>query len=131
MMFGFLGAMAKDLKNIIALEMLAVILGEGASSRLYNNLIENQPEHIFNMMDAENYSFRDGSNFFVQANFNPEYKEKAIELVKEEDVYKRQVYIHHNLEFHIPYQHEPYKLQTLLLYKNFPAKKFLSTFAFL
>lgn len=84
MMFGFLGAMAKDLKNIIALEMLAVILGEGASSRLYNNLIENQPEHIFNMIDAENYSFRDGSNFFVQANFNPEYKEKAIELVKEE-----------------------------------------------
>ena len=64
--------------------MLAVILGEGASSRLYNNLIENQPEHIFNMIDAENYSFRDGSNFFVQANFNPEYKEKAIELVKEE-----------------------------------------------
>lgn len=84
MMFGFLGAMAKDLKNIIALEMLAVILGEGASSRLYNNLIENQPEHIFNMIDAENYSFRDGSNFFVQTNFNPEYKEKAIELVKEE-----------------------------------------------
>lgn len=64
--------------------MLAVILGEGASSRLYNNLIENQPEHIFNMIDAESYSFRDGANFFVQANFNPEYKEKAIELVKEE-----------------------------------------------
>ncbi len=84
MMFGFLGVPAKDLKNSIALEMLAVILGEGASSRLYNNLIENQPEHIFNMIDAANYSFRDGSNFFVQANFNPEYKEKAIELIKEE-----------------------------------------------
>ena len=36
------------------------------------------------MIDAESYSFRDGSNFFVQANFNPEYKEKAIELVKTE-----------------------------------------------
>ena len=36
------------------------------------------------MIDAENYSFRDGSNFFVQANFNSEYKDKAIELVKEE-----------------------------------------------
>ena len=32
-------------------------------------------ENIFNMIDAENYSFRDGSNFFVQANFNPQYKE--------------------------------------------------------
>lgn len=84
MMFGFLGAPAKDLKNLIALEMLAIILGEGASSRLYNNLIENQKEHIFNMIDAENYSFRDGCNFFVQANFEPEFKDKAIELVKEE-----------------------------------------------
>lgn len=84
LMFGFLGALAKDLKNLIALEMLSVILGEGASSRLYNNLIENLPEHIFNVIDAENYSFRDGSNFFIQANFDPEYKEKAIELIKEE-----------------------------------------------
>ena len=84
MMLGFLGAPAKDLKNLIALEMLSVILGEGASSRLYNNLIENQPEHIFNVIDAENYSFRDGCNFFVQANFKPEFKDKAIELVKEE-----------------------------------------------
>ena len=84
MMFGFLGSQAKDLKNVIALEMLAIILGEGSSSRLYQNLIENQDEQIFNLIDAENYDFRDGCNFFVQANFNPEYKEKAIELVKEE-----------------------------------------------
>lgn len=84
MMFGFLGAMAKDLKEVIALEMLAIILGEGSSSRLFQNLIENQEEQIFNIIDAENYTFRDGCNFFVQANFNPEYKEKAIELVKGE-----------------------------------------------
>ena len=84
MMFGFLGALAKDLKNIIALEMLAIILGEGTSSRLYQNLVENIDEQIFNMIDSECYTFRDGANFFVQANFNPEYKEKAIELVKEE-----------------------------------------------
>jgi zinc protease len=84
MMFGFLGAPAKDLKNVIALEMLAIILGEGSSSRLFQNLIENQDEQIFNIIDAENYTFRDGCNFFVQANYNPEYKEKAIELVKGE-----------------------------------------------
>ncbi len=84
LMFGFLGPLARDLKNLIALEMLAVILGEGTSSRLYTNLIENQEEQIFNMIDAENYSFRDGCNFFVQANFNPEFKEKAIELIKNE-----------------------------------------------
>ena len=84
MMFGFLGVPAKDLKNLIALEMLAIILGEGTSSRLYVNLIENSEEHIFNVIDAECYPFRDGSNFFIQANFNPEYKDKAIELVKAE-----------------------------------------------
>ena len=84
MMFGFLGALAKDLKNVIMLEMLAIILGEGSSSRLYQNLIENQGEQIFNLIDAENYTFRDGCNFFIQANFNPEYKEKSIELIKKE-----------------------------------------------
>lgn len=84
MMFGYLGVPARDLKNLVALEMLSVILGEGSSSRLYVNLVENSDEQIFNMIDAENYSFRDGSNFFVQANFNPQYKEKAIELVKAE-----------------------------------------------
>ena len=84
MMFGFLGPKAKDLKNVIALEMLAIILGEGTSSRLYTNLIENQDEQIFNVIDSENYSFRDGCNFFIQANFNPIFKEKAVELVKQE-----------------------------------------------
>ena len=84
MMFGYLGAPAKDLKNIVALEMLSVILGEGTSSRLYVNLIENMDENIFNLLETENYSFRDGSNFFVQANINPQYKEKAIELIKNE-----------------------------------------------
>ncbi|WP_405376117.1 M16 family metallopeptidase [Pseudobutyrivibrio sp.] len=84
MMFGYLGVPARDLKNLISLEMLSVILGEGTSSRLYVNLVENMDEPIFNMIDSENYSFRDGSNFFVQANFNPEYKDRAVELVKNE-----------------------------------------------
>jgi zinc protease len=84
MMFGYLGVPAKDLKNLIALEMLAIILGEGTSSRLYVNLVENIDENIFNLVDAEHYSFRDGSNFFIQANFNSQYKEKAVELVKNE-----------------------------------------------
>lgn len=84
LMIGFLGAPAKDLKNVIMLEMLSIILGEGTSSRLYVNLVENQEEQIFNMIDAENYTFRDGCNFFVQANLNPQYKDKAIELVKSE-----------------------------------------------
>ena len=84
LMFGYLGVPARDLQNLIALEMLSVILGDGTSSRLYVNLVENLKKHIFNVVDSENYAFRDGSNFFVQANFNSEYKEEAIELIKNE-----------------------------------------------
>lgn len=84
MMFGYLGPLACDLKNSIALEMLALILGDGTSSRLYQNLIEKQPEQIFNVVNAEHYQFRDGDNFFIQANFKPEKKDIAIELIKKE-----------------------------------------------
>lgn len=84
MMFGYLGPLACDLKNSTALEMLAIILGDGTSSRLYQNLIEKQPEQIFNMINSEHYQFRDGDNFFIQANFIPEKKDLAIELIKNE-----------------------------------------------
>ena len=36
------------------------------------------------MINAESYAFRDGSNFFIQANFNPKFKNKAIDLIKDE-----------------------------------------------
>lgn len=84
MMFGYLGPLANDLKNSIALEMLSIILGDGTSSRLHQNLIEKQPEQIFNLINAEHYQFKDGANFFIQANLKPEKKELAIELIKKE-----------------------------------------------
>lgn len=84
MMFGYLGPLACDLKNSIALEMLSIILGDGTSSRLYQNLIEKQPEQIFNIINSEHYQFKDGDNFFMQANFKPEKKDLAIDLVKKE-----------------------------------------------
>lgn len=84
MMFGYLGPLACDLKNSTALEMLAIILGDGTSSRMYQNLIEKQPEQIFNVINSEHYQFRDGDNFFIQANFRPDKKDFAIELVKKE-----------------------------------------------
>lgn len=84
LMFGYLGPLARDLKNSIALEMLTLILGDGTSSRLYQNLIEKQPEQIFNMINAEHYQFKDGDNFFIQANFKPEKKDFAIDLIKNE-----------------------------------------------
>lgn len=84
MMFGYLGPLACDLKDSTALEMLTIILGDGSSSRLYQNLIEKQPEQIFSVINSEHYQFRDGDNFFIQANFIPDKKDVAIELVKKE-----------------------------------------------
>ena len=83
-MFGWLGPKASELKENIELDIISIILGESTSSRLYQNLIEKQPDPIFSLANAEHYQFKDGNNFFVQANFNPEHKEKAIELIKEE-----------------------------------------------
>lgn len=84
MMFGYLGPLACDLKNSTALEMISIILGDGTSSRLYQNLIEKQSEPIFNMINSEHYQFKDGDNFFIQANFKPEKKDLAIDLIKTE-----------------------------------------------
>lgn len=84
MMFGYLGSIACDLKDSMALEILSIILGDGTSSRLNQNLIEKQDEQIFNVVNADLYQFKDGNNFFIQANFNPEKKDLAIELLKNE-----------------------------------------------
>ncbi|UKI42178.1 MAG: insulinase family protein [Candidatus Melainabacteria bacterium] len=71
-------------KEIIALDMISIILGEGVSSRLNQNLIEKASESVFNMVSSCNYQFKDGSNFFVQANFKPEKKDIALKLIDEE-----------------------------------------------
>ncbi len=84
LMIGFLGPKANQLKENIELDIISIILGESTSSRMYQNLIEKQPEQIFMLANAEHYQFKDGNNFFVQANFKPEKKDVAIKLVKEE-----------------------------------------------
>ena len=84
LMFGFLGPKAIQLKENIELDIISIILGESTSSRMYQNLIEKQPEQIFMMANAEHYQFKDGNNFFLQANFKPEKKDVAIELIKQE-----------------------------------------------
>ncbi|MBO6257638.1 insulinase family protein, partial [bacterium] len=83
-MFGWLGPKACELKDSICLDLISIIFGDGASSRLQQNLIEKLPEQIFNMVGTEHYQFKDGNNFFIQANFKPEEKERAIELLKNE-----------------------------------------------
>lgn len=84
LMLGWLGPKAHELKENIELDIISIILGESTSSRMYQNLIEKQSEPIFTMANAEHYQFKDGNNFFLQANFKPEKRDLAIELVKGE-----------------------------------------------
>ena len=84
LMFGWLGPRACELKATICLDLISIIFGDGSSSRLQQNLVEKLPEKIFNMIGSEHYQFKDGNNFFIQANFKPECKDRAIELVKQE-----------------------------------------------
>ena len=83
-MFGWLGPKASLLKESISLDLISIIFGDGASSRLQQNLIEKLPEQIFNMVGTEHYQFKDGNNFFIQANVKPDAKEDAINLLKKE-----------------------------------------------
>lgn len=81
---GWLGPVACDVKENIALEMVNIIIGEGQSSRLYQNLIEKVSSPVFNIVTSDFYNFKDGGNFFVQANFKPDKKDEALALIKDE-----------------------------------------------
>ena len=83
-MLGFQGPKAKNLKDSISLDVLSIILGEGKSSRLYQNLIEKPEKPVFNIVGTGQYQFMDGNSFFVQSNFQPDQKDKAIDLLKNE-----------------------------------------------
>lgn len=84
LMFGYHGPKAANLKDTILLDAIGIILGEGKSSRLQKHLIEQPKEPIFNMVGADQYHFKDGNNFFLQANFQPESKDEAIQALKNE-----------------------------------------------
>ena len=82
--FGWLGPKACDIKASIELDLISIILGDSTSSRMYQNLIEKRDDALFNMVSSEHYQFKDGDNFFIQANFKPEGKDTALDLIKAE-----------------------------------------------
>jgi len=81
---GFRGSKPVNLAENISLDILSLVLGEGKSSRLYQNLIEKQQEQIFNVIGSTQYEFKEGNVILIQANFMPEKKDKAFDLIKDE-----------------------------------------------
>ncbi len=81
---GWLGPEACNVKENIGLEIINVITGEGQSSRMYQNLIEKAKDPVFNIVTTDFYNFKDGANFFVQANFKADKKDEALNLIKAE-----------------------------------------------
>jgi len=84
LLMGFHGPKPLNVAENISSDILSIVLGEGKSSRLYQNLIEKQQEQIFNVAGATQYEFKEGNVFLIQANFMPEKKDTALELLKAE-----------------------------------------------
>ncbi len=81
-MIGALADSAKNLKETIALDLLSTILGDGKSSRLYSDLIESKQEPYYYQLESCHYQFKDGDNFFIEANFEASKKDVVINDLK-------------------------------------------------
>lgn len=98
MMYGFLANPPKNLKETIALDLLTTILGEGKSSRLNTNLIENVKEPYVYGVGASHYQLKDGDCFLIDINFDADKKDEVIidvnreldklQIIKEEELEK-------------------------------------------
>ncbi len=84
LMAGFLCDSAKNMKETIALDLICTIFGEGKSSRLNVNLIETPEKPHYYSISSCHYQFRDGDNFFINANFDPAAYNKVVGEIKDE-----------------------------------------------
>lgn len=84
MMIGFIAPKFTSFKDNYALDVLAVILGDGKSSILNQNLKEKK--ELVLSVSSGNYSQKDSGLFYVEAKFNPlkiqEVEKNIIEEIK-------------------------------------------------
>ena len=82
LMMGALCDSAKNLKETIALDLISTILGDGKSSRLSLELIENVENPHYYQLESCHYQFKDGDNFLIEANFDADKKDIVIDEIK-------------------------------------------------
>jgi zinc protease len=82
LMIGFKGTDISNKKDNYALDLAAIILGDGRTSRLYQSIKEKK--HLATSIDAGNFSMRDDGIFYVSATFDPQkYNELNKAIVQE------------------------------------------------
>ena len=82
MMIGFRGVPEQNREDSYALDVLATILGDGRSSKLYQSVKEQK--QLAYSISAGHASMKDDSIIFVRANFVPENKDKVKKAVFDE-----------------------------------------------
>ena len=82
MLIGFRGVPQEERSDSYALDVLATILGDGRSSKLYQSVKEQQ--HLAYSISAGHASMKDDSILYVSANFIPINKEKVKKAVFDE-----------------------------------------------
>lgn len=82
MLMGFRGVDAKNKKENYELDVLATILGDGVTSRLYKNIKEDK--RLVQSIGAVNSSSREDGIFMISANFQPQNLDKVKRAVLEE-----------------------------------------------
>lgn len=80
--WGFKGVPASSIKESYALDLAASILGGSMSSRLYQELHENQ--NLVSDIGAMHYSLKDDSVFIISADFAPDKFQQVQDGVKEQ-----------------------------------------------
>ncbi len=82
MLMGFRGVDAKNKKSNYELDVLAAILGDGVTSRLYKSVKDEK--RLVQSISAINSSSRDDGIFMISTNFQPQNLEKVKRAVFEE-----------------------------------------------
>lgn len=82
LMIGFNGVDAKNKKENYELDVLATILGDGVTSRLYKTLKDEK--HLVQSVSAYNSSSREDGIFVISANFEPQNLNKVKKAIIEE-----------------------------------------------
>lgn len=84
-MIGFNGVDAKNKKENYELDVLATLLGDGATSRLYKALKEEK--RLVQSISAYNSSNKDDGLFIISANFDPANLNKVKKAINDEILY--------------------------------------------